>query len=539
MFSSPYPDITTPKLDIPSFVFATAAKDSVFGNNPNLVALTEATVILSYGGIKRLTEEFASGLANKLGLKKGDVIAMLLPNTPYYPVFVLGAHMIGITCAVANPAYTYAEIKHLLTLTEAKAILTTIDIVPTVLQALQNCKAAIPREFILTIDGAADNVTTTMCRDLYKRILITNFKEAQTTPAFIVLNSGTTGLPKGVIISHANITSNTLQYLTFLKHDMLMSHFDKTNSYQAHNTCLPYFHIYGHVVILLASICRGHHQIILRKFDLKKHCQLVVKHKAAYAYLVPPILLMLAKSLIVDKYKLSSITHINRGAAPLSKETQEQAQARIGCHILQMYGLSETLSLVSRCPMISSLPTGSIRHLLPSMQCKIIDDSSRRLGANRIGEICLRGPSVMMATREAFDGDGFFYTGEIGYVDANGFYFILDQKKELIKFKGFSIAPAGLERILVAHPAVLDAAVIPVYQKKQGTEVPKAYVVLRPSAKNSPRITEEIKLWVAERVASYKALRGGIEIVDAIPKSVSGKILRRLLKDCQKQTPKL
>ncbi|KAJ2668438.1 hypothetical protein GGI25_006444 [Coemansia spiralis] len=325
MFSSPYPDITTPKLDIPSFVFATAAKDSVFGNNPNLVALTEATVILSYGGIKRLTEEFASGLANKLGLKKGDVIAMLLPNTPYYPVFVLGAHMIGITCAVANPAYTYAEIKHLLTLTEAKAILTTIDIVPTVLQALQNCKAAIPREFILTIDGAADNVTTTMCRDLYKRILITNFKEAQTTPAFIVLNSGTTGLPKG----------------------------------------------------------------------------------------------------------------------------------------------------------------------------------------------------------------------EIGYVDANGFYFILDQKKELIKFKGFSIAPAGLERILVAHPAVLDAAVIPVYQKKQGTEVPKAYVVLRPSAKNSPRITEEIKLWVAERVASYKALRGGIEIVDAIPKSVSGKILRRLLKDCQKQTPKL
>ncbi|KAJ2375751.1 hypothetical protein IW150_002375 [Coemansia sp. RSA 2607] len=238
----------------------------------------------------------------------------------------------------------------------------------------------------------------------------------------------------------------------------------------------------------------------------------------------------------LSKYDLSSIVFISSAAAPLSRETQTEAQKRLGCIVIQGYGMSEASPVTHRAPT-ENVVVGSAGYLMPSMQCKIIDDAGNLLGHSQVGEICMRGPNIMVgylnnaaATVQAIDKDGFIHSGDIGYVDNNGCYYILDRKKELIKYKGFQVAPAELEGILMDHPAVLDAAVIPVYNKAQETEIPKAYVVVKPEFITST-LTHDIANWISLRVSSYKTLRGGVEIVRSIPKSASGKILRRLLRE--------
>ncbi|KAJ1819595.1 hypothetical protein LPJ60_003673 [Coemansia sp. RSA 2675] len=537
IFSSPYPNIAElPAQDLPSFLFAHAETHSVFGANPSLPALTDHVAVQSFMDVQRMANRFASGLVNNLGLQRGDMIAVLIPNTVYYPAIILGALMAGLVCTTANPAYTVSEITHVLNLSEAKAVIATEQSLTTVFEAIQGSDFHVMRHRVLTIDGRENTVHVVLSDKPYSRVYLTTAEQARSTPAFLLLSSGTTGLPKGVLLSHANIACNILQNIIVEAHDPFIAGSERKVQQQACMSCLPFFHSYGFVVAMLLSIAKGRHQIVMAKFALEEFCMLIEQHRVAVAHVVPPAVNLLAESSVVDKYDLSSLEYVTTGGAPLAPETQMRFRKRHGLRILQAYGLSET-SPASHRAQASGAPDGSIGYLLPSMECMIVGDNGERLGTNEVGELCLRGPNVMLgyfknaeATAQSIDAEGFLHTGDIGRVDDSGIYYIVDRKKELIKYKGFQVAPAELEGLLMDHPAVLDAAVIPAFDRVQETELPKAFAVVRPNF-NRAGITEEIKAWVAERVANYKALRGGVELIESIPKSASGKILRRMLRD--------
>jgi acyl-CoA synthetase (AMP-forming)/AMP-acid ligase II len=250
-----------------------------------------------------------------------------------------------------------------------------------------------------------------------------------------------------------------------------------------------------------------------------------------YAFVAPPITLALAKQPVVAGYDLSRLRVIISGGAPLSAEVTNACSERIGCPVKQGYGLTETSPVTHLGPANPErVAPGSIGLLIPNTEAMIVDlESGTALDPAQHGELWIRGPQVMKgylhrpdATAQMITADGWLRTGDLGYADQDGSFFVVDRLKELIKYKGYQVAPAELEAVLLAHPAVSDAAVIPSPDEMAG-EVPKAFVVLRTAA-----TAEELMAYVAERVASYKKVRR-LEFIDAIPKSASGKILRRVL----------
>jgi acyl-CoA synthetase (AMP-forming)/AMP-acid ligase II len=332
-------------------------------------------------------------------------------------------------------------------------------------------------------------------------------------------SSGTTGLPKGVMLTHHNLVSNILQSSIALDvgaEDTMLG-------------VLPFFHIYGMVVIMNLGLHYGATIVTMPRFDLEQCLDAMQRHRISFANVVPPIVLALAKHPIVDNYDLSALRTVFSGAAPLGTEVAQAVATRLGCIVKQGYGLTET-SPVTHAVRLGSAQTAGIGPPLPNTESKVVDlATGEELGPDQEGEICIRGPQVMKgylnraeATAAMIDAEGWLHTGDVGYADAHGDFFIVDRVKELIKYKGMQVAPAELEAVLLTHPAIADAAVIPLRDEEAG-EVPKAFVVLKGELS-----ADEICRYVAERVAPYKRLRS-IEFIDQIPKSPSGKILRRVL----------
>jgi 4-coumarate--CoA ligase len=296
---------------------------------------------------------------------------------------------------------------------------------------------------------------------------------------------------------------------------------------------LPFFHIYGMQVLMNGALCQGGTVVTMPRFDLEHFLRLCQVHRVRRAFVVPPVVLALAKSPLVDDYDLSSVTQLFSGAAPLGAELAEEAGRRLGCEVVQGYGMTE-LSPVSHLTPPGWYRPGTIGVLVPSTECRVVDPGSGAdLGVGEDGEIWIRGPQVMrgylnngQATASTVDDDGWLRTGDIGHVDEDGHFTIVDRLKELIKYKGFQVPPAELEALLVTHPAVADAAVVGVPDAEAG-ELPKAFVVLRPGAVATAAALRD---FVAGQVATYKQLRL-VEFIDTIPKSASGKILRRMLRD--------
>lgn len=291
-------------------------------------------------------------------------------------------------------------------------------------------------------------------------------------------------------------------------------------------TCIMQFGlIYGSTVVCMS------------RFDMEVFLKLVQEYKITFCHLVPPICLGLAKHPIVDKYDLSSIRAIVSGAAPLGSELQSLISKRFPTwDVRQGYGMTE-LSPVTHVTEPKSKKYGSIGKLAPNCEAKLIDvDTGESVGINRDGELLIRGPNVMKEylnnpeeTSKTIEPDGFLHTGDIARVDEDGDFWIVDRLKELIKYNGYQCPPAELENVLLSHDSIADACVIgsPDPEAFESNELPKAFVVLKPNA----NLTEdEILSFVADRVAPYKKLRGGVEFIDQIPKSPSGKILRRILK---------
>jgi acyl-CoA synthetase (AMP-forming)/AMP-acid ligase II len=295
---------------------------------------------------------------------------------------------------------------------------------------------------------------------------------------------------------------------------------------------LPFFHIYGMVVIMNSSLAQGATVVTMPRFELVQFLELVQKYKITRVNLVPPILVGLAKHPIVDQYDLSSLVELFSGAAPLGQALATEVKDRLGCRVLQGYGLTETspVTHVYNLTMAETDKLSSVGPAIPNTEVMVVDvETGAPVGHNQNGEIWIRGPQVMKgylnnpeAKAATLDDDGWLHTGDIGYVDDAGFFYIVDRLKELIKFKGFQVAPAELEALLLSHPAIADVAVIPSPDEEAG-EVPKAFVVLKGEA-----TPEGIMEWVAERVSPHKKIRR-VEFVDEVPKSLSGKILRRVL----------
>jgi acyl-CoA synthetase (AMP-forming)/AMP-acid ligase II len=284
-------------------------------------------------------------------------------------------------------------------------------------------------------------------------------------------------------------------------------------------------------MILSHGLYRGTTLVTMPRFEFEEYLRVLQDYGVTLAYVVPPIVLALAKHPLVDKYDLSKLRAISCGAAPLGKDVAQACAERLGPSVRQGYGMTEASPLTHLTPMnLDKINRGTSGQCVPNTECKVVDVATgEELGPNQEGELWIRGPQVMQGylnrpeeTAVTVDPDGWLRTGDVGYADEDGFFYIVDRVKELIKYKGLQVAPAELEAVLHTHPAVADAAVIPSADEEAG-EVPKAFVVLKSEAS-----AEEIMNYVAERVAPHKKIRR-LEFVEQIPKTASGKILRRLL----------
>jgi len=322
-----------------------------------------------------------------------------------------------------------------------------------------------------------------------------------------------------VMLTHRNLVANlcqTDQLLTQGTDDRVIA-------------VLPLYHIYGLTVLMCGAVRKGATLVTMPRFDLEEFLRLIQDHRVTQAFLVPPIILALAKHPLVDKYDLSSLNTVLSGAAPLDAGLEAAAAARIGTLVTQGWGLTET-SPVATTNLGGEPRPGSVGRLIPNTLCRVVDPASGAdLGVGETGELLLAGPQIMKGylgrpeeTAGMLDEDGWLYTGDLGYIDGDGYLYVVDRVKELIKYKGLQVAPAELEAVLLTHPAIADAAVVRVADEEAG-EVPKAFVVAR-----SPLTEAEVMAYVAERVAPFKKVRK-VEFVDEIPKAPSGKILRRIL----------
>jgi len=514
IFKSPHPDVAIPDVALTPFVLGKADR---LGDK---VAIVEAGSGRSYTfrQIKDGVHGLAAGLRAR-GFGKGDVLAILSPNLPEYPIAFHGVATAGGVNTTLNPTYTADEIAFQLNDSRARLLIT----IPSLVGKAQEAAAKSKVEEIIVFGEAEGAVPFAS--------LITGGEapEVSIDPAEDVValpySSGTTGFSKGVMLTHRNLVANLVQASACLE----ITEDEKFMAF------LPFFHIYGMTVIMNQGLYHGVTLVTMPRFELEPCLQAVQDYKVTRFFLVPPIVVLLAKHPAVDKYDLSSVKRAFSGAAPLDADTAQTVSERIGCRLSQGYGLTETSPVSHIVADNEKVVPGSVGSTVPNTECKIADvATATELGRNEDGEIWIRGPQVMKgylnnpeATRSSIDDDGFFHTGDIGHIDNHDRYFIVDRLKELIKYKGFQVAPAELEALLLSHPNVSDVAVIGVLDD-EGEEVPKAFVVLK-----QPQDPEEIIQFVAARVAPHKKIRR-IEVVDQIPKSATGKILRRILRDREK-----
>jgi acyl-CoA synthetase (AMP-forming)/AMP-acid ligase II len=513
-FKSPYPDVEIPERPLTHFLLEQMAP---YGDKPALIDGPTGRTI-TYQQLAFGIHFVAAGLAER-GFGKGDVLAIYSPNIPEYAVAFHAVSYVGGTVTTINPLYTADELAHQLNDAGAKYLL-------TIPHFMENAKTAVSQSDVeeLFVFGEAEGATPFASLLQNGGIL----PDVTINPAedVVVLpySSGTTGLPKGVMLTHRNIVANMAQA------DGIPD-FDLITEQDTVMGILPFFHIYGLTVILNMSLARGATVVTMPRFDLEQFLQLIETHRVTRINVVPPILLALAKHPLVDQYDLASLKEMMSGAAPLGTDLAEAVIERLGCNVMQGYGLTETSPVTHVCPNLpGKIKRASVGPSLPNTEVMVVDvDSGEPLPANESGEIWIRGPQVMKgylnrprATAATVDSDGWLHTGDIGYVDEDGYLFIVDRLKELIKYKGFQVAPAELEGILLGHPQIADVAVIPSPDEEAG-ELPKAFVVAK-----EPITAESIMAWVAERVAPHKKIRR-VEFVDQIPKSLSGKILRRVL----------
>ena len=499
----PYPEVS-----LPDFLAPSAEK---YRDKPALINFDGASY--TFGQTWEACRRLGRFLQDS-GINKGDRIAIYSANCPEYFVAFYGTLFAGGVVTTLNPLYKERELLHQLEDCGASAIFCMEPLQPLVQQVREHLPGL---KHVFNID------------DVWKLS-----QEAPDDPKPVGLNpkddlaalpysSGTTGLPKGVMLTHYNLVSNVRQTNTT----------GLASGYSVYLDFLPFFHIYGMVVLMACGFAAGIPQVVMPRFDPALCLDLIQKHKITNLFAVPPALLALSHFPDTAKYDTDSLSMIMSGAAPLPAEVARAASKALDTTVLQGYGMTET-SPVTNVNPINRIKDTTVGPPIADTVEKVVSlDDESELPVGETGELLAYGPQVMAgywnapeATAETLPGGGWIRTGDIVTADEEGYITILDRKKEMIKYKGYQIAPAELEALLLEHPSVMDSAVIPKRDPESG-EIPKAFVIIREGQELSK---DDLMRFVEERVAPYKKVRE-IEFVEAIPKTASGKILRRELID--------
>ncbi|MFJ4270273.1 4-coumarate--CoA ligase family protein [Streptomyces coelicoflavus] len=522
MFRSEYADV--PPVDLPIHDAVLGGADA-FGSTPALIDGTDGTT-LTYEQVDRFHRRVAAALA-ETGVRKGDVLALHSPNTVAFPLAFYAATRAGASVTTVHPLATAEEFAKQLKDSAARWIVTVSPLLATARRAAELAGGV---QEILVCDSAPGH-----------RSLVDMLASAAPEPSVAIdpaedvaalpYSSGTTGTPKGVMLTHRQIATNLAQ----LEPLMPAAPGDRVLA------VLPFFHIYGLTALMNAPLRLGATVVVLPRFDLEQFLAAIQNHRITSLYVAPPIVLALAKHPLVADYDLSSLKYIVSAAAPLDARLAAACSRRLGLPpVGQAYGMTELSPGTHVVPLdaMADAPPGTVGKLIAGTEMRIVSltDPGKDLPADESGEILIRGPQIMKgylgrpdATAALIDEEGWLHTGDVGHVDTDGWLFVVDRVKELIKYKGFQVAPAELEALLLTHPGIADAAVIGEYND-DGNEVPHAFVVRQPAA---PGLAEgEIMMYVAERVAPYKRVRK-VTLVDSVPRAASGKILRRQLREQQ------
>lgn len=523
IYTSKLPNIEIPNhLPLHSYCFQNI---DLIANRPCLID-GATNKVYTYQEVELTARRVATGL-NEIGIQQGHVIMLMLPNSVEFVFAFLGASYRGAMATTANPFYTPAEILKQAKASDARLIITQACYVDKV------------------TDLARENDVMVMCIDsppdgcLHFSSLLeadeSNMPEVDIAPDDVVAlpySSGTTGLPKGVMLTHKGLVTSLAQQvdganpnLYFHKEDVILC-------------VLPLFHIYSLNSVLLCGLRAGAAILIMQKFDIGALLELVQRYKVTIAPFVPPIVLAIAKSPAVDNYDLSSIRTVMSGAAPMGKELEDTVRAKLpNAKLGQGYGMTEAGPVLSMCLAFAKEPfeikSGSCGTVVRNAEMKIVDpETGASLPRNQPGEICIRGCQIMKgylndpeATSGTIDKDGWLHTGDVGLVDDDDEIFIVDRLKEIIKYKGFQVAPAELEAMLINHQNIADAAVVSMKDDLAG-EVPVSFVV---KSNGSVISEEDIKKYIAKQVVFYKRIHK-VFFLDSIPKAPSGKILRKELR---------
>ncbi|MBQ0998937.1 4-coumarate--CoA ligase family protein [Streptomyces sp. RK62] len=519
MFRSEYADVPAVELPIHEAVLGRAAE---FGDAPALIDGTDGTT-LSYEQLDRFHRRVAAGLA-EAGVRKGDVLALHSPNTVAFPTAFYAATRAGAAVTTVHPLATPEEFAKQLEDSAARWIVTVSPLLESARRAAELAGGV--REIFVCDSAPGHRSLIDMLGSTAPepQVAIDPAEDVAALP----YSSGTTGIPKGVMLTHRQIATNLAQ----LEPAIPAGPGDRILA------VLPFFHIYGLTALMNAPLRVGATVVVLPRFDLETFLAAIQNHRITGLYVAPPIVLALAKHPLVAEHDLSSLEHIVSAAAPLDAGLAATCSQRLGLPpVGQAYGMTELSPGTHVVPLgaMADAPPGTVGKLIAGTEMRIVslDDPDKDLGVGESGEILIRGPQVMKgylgrpdATAAMIDADGWLHTGDVGHVDSDGWLFVVDRVKELIKYKGFQVAPAELEALLLTHPGIADAAVIGHYND-EGNEVPHAFVVRQPSA---PELTEgDVMMYVAERVAPYKRVRR-VTFIDGVPRAASGKILRRELR---------
>ncbi|PPQ66308.1 hypothetical protein CVT24_007305 [Panaeolus cyanescens] len=563
---------------------------------------------ISRGQLRNLALSLGYGLKNYPVIaqhaKRGGTILVYSHNSLAWPVVLLGAVSAGLKCTLANSAYTAKELAFQYTDSGAHLVFSSEEGVPTVRQTLKDLglspTEADKRIIVITNSlewaggpSVAVNPELKGLLTVSQLLTLGTLKEEEkfvgeqaNETVYLCYSSGTTGKPKGVETTHRNITSVI---------DMVGPAFPPVDfTVDKILGILPFYHIYGAVKLLLFPLKAGLPVAIMTRFDPVQFCANIQRYNITISLIVPPVMVVLARHPAVDQYDVSTLRVLVSGAAPLGAALTKQVGDRLltrrkgkgPVSILQGYGLTETSPTTHLVPIEAAHKVGSIGILLPNLEARLVvdgdGDGTIDAKEGEPGEIWIRGPSIMKgylnnvaATTDSITPDKWFKTGDIAIRDKEGFYYIVDRRKELIKYKVridarvlaifsslicyrraskvnlltlefrfialpfpccFLVPPAELESVLLTHPDIADTAVIGVDSAKEATELPRAYVVHAHPEKvktEAEKIAfgQAVQKWIQQKVARHKFLRGGVVVIDIIPKSAAGKILRRELRD--------
>ena len=514
---SPF-SLDIPKTDVLSYVYPDGKQPT---DKPIWIDANDTSNSLSPRQALQWIKRLGVGL-DRLGIQQDEAVMMYSSNHIFVPVLYLAVAGSGRLFTGCNPAYGVNETSFQLENTGSKLVLVEPQFLDVVLKAAR--KSNFPQERIFLFDDRP-------CKERQSvkdwRSLLGSEKEAQawrwhrmssqeskTRTAVLNYSSGTTGLPKGVMVSHENVIANVEQSI-FMR-DLEQPYAPGSAPPERWLGFLPLYHAYGQLWSITAAAITQTPCYYMRAFNYTEWLSHIQNHRITHIQTAPPVLVMLAKRPETQKYDISSLQNILCGAAPLSKELQNEVSEKCNLKVVQTWGMTEVTCSCLHVPGGMDDRSGSVGYIDPNSEMKLIDDEGKEVGPGERGEIYVRGPNVCLgywrnerATSDTFDEDGFLKTGDVAIRDEKGWYWIVDRKKELIKVKGFQVAPAELEAVLLENDDIADAAVVGLQGEHE--ELPRAYVALKDSAKG--KVSEmQIREWTAQHVAKHKRLDGGVKV---------------------------